>query len=155
MTRPPVIAIELATADDTEAWGATLAACLRGGLLVWLSGDLGAGKTTLVRGVLRGLGHAGSVKSPTFTLVEPYEDDVAFRVYHFDLYRMQHPGELEDLGWRDYPDAESICFVEWPQKGAGILPAPDITITITRTDHARHVELKAGSPAGCKVLECL
>ena len=109
--------------------GAKLALQLQPGMLVFLQGDLGAGKTTLVRGVLRGLGHQGAVKSPTYNLVEAYliNDQPLF---HFDLYRLMDDEELEYMGMRDYLNKESICFIEWPDKGAGFLPEPDMLLEI-------------------------
>lgn len=155
MSERPINTVTLEQSADMEAWGESLAACLRAGLMVFLSGELGAGKTTLVRGVLRGLGYSGSVKSPTFTLVEPYEGIGSFNVYHFDLYRMRNAEELEDMGWRDYVNESSVCLVEWPEKGQGVLPVPDITITIRQTDHARQLTPRASTLAGRTVLECL
>jgi tRNA threonylcarbamoyladenosine biosynthesis protein TsaE len=115
--------------------------------IVFLDGDLGAGKTTLSRGIIRGLGHVGSVKSPTFTLVEPYEIG-EIRAFHFDLYRLVDPEELEYLGIRDYLEDDALCLIEWPQKGAGFLPKPDLTITISPHDSGRSLSLLPQSPRG-------
>ncbi len=109
--------------------GAKLALQLQPGMLVFLQGDLGAGKTTLVRGVLRGLGHHGAVKSPTYNLVEAYLINEQ-TLFHFDLYRLMDDEELEYMGMRDYLNKESICFIEWPDKGAGFLPEPDMLLEI-------------------------
>lgn len=111
------------------SFGSTLLESIRPGMLIFLRGNLGAGKTTLVRGVLRALGYQGAVKSPTFTLVEEYKfDETTF--YHFDLYRLADPEELEWMGMSDYLRSDAVCFVEWPEKGEGFLPAPDLTIEI-------------------------
>ncbi|BAP15112.1 MAG: tRNA threonylcarbamoyladenosine biosynthesis protein TsaE [Alcanivorax borkumensis] len=135
-----------ALADEaaTLALGAELGHRLAAGGCVYLEGDLGAGKTTLVRGILRGLGHNGAVKSPTYTIVEPYEIR-GVHIYHFDLYRLSDPEELELIGVREYFDAGSLCLLEWPERGAGVVPAPDLTITLAVNGHGRKATLEWGS----------
>ncbi len=123
------LSLALPQEPDTLALGARLGAALRPGMTVYLSGDLGAGKTTLVRGLLRGLGYTGRVKSPTYTLVELYSIS-SLNLYHFDLYRFAHPEEWEESGFREYFNAESVCLVEWPEKAAGLIPEPDVAIRL-------------------------
>lgn len=120
-------------------------------LLVFLSGDLGAGKTTFSRYCLRAMGHSGAVKSPTYTLLEPYEH-LDPPVYHFDLYRLADPEELEYLGIRDYISSRGMCLIEWPQKGSGVLPVGDLTLTIQLKDTVREVMMTAGTDEGHEVL---
>ena len=129
----------LADEAATEALGAELAARISCGV-VWLQGELGAGKTTLVRGWLRALGQRGAVKSPTYTLVEPYE--LAGRtIYHFDLYRLADPEELEMIGGRDYFDPDALCLVEWPQRAHGALPAPQLVVSLATGNEGREATL--------------
>ncbi|UVJ44481.1 tRNA (adenosine(37)-N6)-threonylcarbamoyltransferase complex ATPase subunit type 1 TsaE [Pseudomonas sp. LS1212] len=141
--------VTLYLADEAAmiSFGGRLAQITQGVGVIFLEGDLGAGKTTLSRGLIRGLGHVGAVKSPTFTLVEPYEID-SFRAYHFDLYRLVDPEELEYLGVRDYFEGDALCLVEWPQRGAGFLPKPDLTITISPHAGGRSLSLAPQGPRG-------
>ena len=134
-----------------EALGARLAPALADGTVVFLRGELGAGKTTLVRGILRGLGHAGAVKSPTYTLVEPYRLG-GRTIYHFDLYRLNDPEELEFLGVRDYLSGSGICLIEWPERGAGVLAEADLEIAIERSPDGRVVRMHAHTPRGTAAL---
>lgn len=148
--------IELFAADEDAmlALGARIASVTEGRGVIYLEGDLGAGKTTLSRGILQGLGHKGAVKSPTFTLVEPYEIG-SNRAFHFDLYRLVDPEELEFLGIRDYFEGDALCLIEWPQRGAGVLPKADLDITITPRAGGRSLLLRSHGARGnswCAVL---
>lgn len=148
-----MLSVFLADGAATERFGARLARCLPVGAVVFLEGDLGAGKTTLARGFLRALGHTGAVRSPTYTLVEPYET-ASGPVYHFDLYRLADPEELEFMGVRDFFGGEARCLVEWPVRGAGWLPAPDLTLRLEREGTGRRLTLQAATPAGRQALVC-
>ena len=126
------------------------AACVSGaapGRVMHLRGELGAGKTTLVRGLLNGLGHQGRVKSPTYTLVEPYED-LRLNVYHFDFYRFKNRDEWLGSGFRDYFNPQSLCIVEWPERAGDLLAAPDLQIHLQYQEEARSATLVAQSRAG-------
>ncbi|WP_444903657.1 tRNA (adenosine(37)-N6)-threonylcarbamoyltransferase complex ATPase subunit type 1 TsaE [Microbulbifer sp. DLAB2-AF] len=149
------LADEEATVAGGEALGrACLASGLQRGLTLYLNGQLGAGKTTFCRGVLRAFGHQGAVKSPTYTLVEPYELGPQ-RVYHFDLYRLGDAEELEFMGVRDYFATHSLSLVEWPERGAGVLPEPDLELTLQVPDSGRQLLLNTHSKQGEAVLDTL
>ncbi|OOH82898.1 tRNA (adenosine(37)-N6)-threonylcarbamoyltransferase complex ATPase subunit type 1 TsaE [Pseudomonas koreensis] len=141
------VILYLADEQAMSDFGARIARVTQGHGLIFLEGNLGMGKTTLSRGIIRGLGHVGSVKSPTFTLVEPYEiGDI--RAFHFDLYRLVDPEELEFLGIRDYFEDDAMCLIEWPDKGAGFLPKPDLTITISPQDSGRSLKILSQGSRG-------
>ncbi len=127
-------------------FGAQLATVLLPGSVVFLHGELGVGKTTLVRGFLRTLGFDRAVKSPTYTLVESYSSG-GHKVFHFDLYRLAEPDELEYMGIRDYFDSSAICFIEWPERGSGLLPSPVLEITFFHQERGRVVQLSAADPS--------
>ena len=141
----------LKTEPETTEIGAKVQSCLKRGEVIYLKGDLGTGKTTLVIGALNKLGFVGNVKSPTYTIVEPYSIDNHI-VYHFDLYRLNDPVELESLGVREYCDGESICFFEWPEKGGNLTPNADISLLLSYTEEARNSNLTAISEIGKSIL---
>lgn len=132
----------IASAQAMEALGAEVAASLQAPAVVYLRGELGTGKTTLVRGALRALGHQGPVKSPTFTLVESYNFP-QLEVHHFDLYRISDPEELQCIGMREYFQKTAICFIEWPEKGNTGIPAATLEIQIQHHGDDRHVEISS------------
>lgn len=138
----------------TRAFGAALAAALAPRLNIWLEGGLGVGKTTLARALLRALGHAGPVKSPTYALVELYKLSSLY-LYHFDFYRLNHPEEFVDAGLDEYFTDTAVRLVEWPEKAAGFVPRADLVVRLARVHgdgDGRALELEAASPAG---LQCL
>jgi tRNA threonylcarbamoyladenosine biosynthesis protein TsaE len=148
------LADEAATVAVGNALAALVKNSLKRGIVVFLAGDLGAGKTTLSRGFVQGMGHKGHVKSPTYTLVEPY-DLSPWQVYHFDLYRLGDPEELEYMGIRDYFNDNCCCFIEWPEKGAGLLAKADLSINIEYIDEQRNITLRAETDLGNELLTAL
>ncbi|MBB1275792.1 MULTISPECIES: tRNA (adenosine(37)-N6)-threonylcarbamoyltransferase complex ATPase subunit type 1 TsaE [unclassified Pseudoalteromonas] len=138
----------------TVTMGNRVADIIEQGAVIYLHGDLGAGKTTFTRGVVQGFGHTGKVKSPTYTLVEPYELERA-NVYHFDLYRLGDPEELEYMGIRDYFSADAICVVEWPEKGGEFIPVPDLDITLSYVGNERKIVINSASERGIAIVEKL
>ena len=137
--------------DATLAFGAALAQGLAPGLTIYLEGELGAGKTTLTRGMLRGLGYTGKVKSPTYTLVEVYTISSLY-LYHFDFYRFANPQEWEEAGFRDYFNTKSVCLVEWPEKAGDFLPIPDLRIQFAAEQHGRSLHVHAETEVGKQCL---
>ncbi len=145
------VQIQLADEVAQVAFGEQLGKACNGEGVLFLQGTLGMGKTTMTRGILAAYGHQGAVKSPTYTLVEPYETETA-RVYHFDLYRLADAEELEYMGIRDYFDEKALCVIEWPDKGAGVLPTPDIELTLTKEGDGRAASLVAFTAKGAEIL---
>lgn len=148
--------VQLADESETAALAARIAAALQPGIVVHLSGDLGVGKTTLVRGLMRGLGYTGRVRSPTFTLLEPYNLP-RFDVYHFDFYRFSEQREWRDAGFDEYLGGSGVSLVEWPELAGPMLPAPDLRIRLRFADDApaddrRTAVLEACSAAGLRCL---
>ncbi len=144
------------SAEQTESKAAGLASIIQQGMSIHLQGELGAGKTTFARGFLFGLGHTGTVKSPTYNIVHSYQtifQNKQFTIHHFDLYRLTDPEELEAMGIRDYFDGTSICLLEWPQNGKGLLPAADILINFRYEDEKRQIEFEPISETGLKTID--
>lgn len=149
-----MLVIRADSEQEQELIGVALSRVAPASCLIYLTGDLGAGKTTLARGFLRGLGHTGSVKSPTYTLIEPYEIGNR-RCYHLDLYRLADPDEIEFLGLRDMLQDDAIMLVEWPEQGQGALPDPDLLIRIRYLEGGRELVIDAETDSGAQLLEKL
>jgi tRNA threonylcarbamoyladenosine biosynthesis protein TsaE len=148
--------LRLVGAAATEAAGARMAPHLVGGMIVTLSGELGSGKTTLVRGALRALGWSGRVKSPTYTLVEHYPLSNLY-LYHLDFYRFEDPAEWETAGLADCFRDDSVCLVEWPERVGGLLPAPDLALSLAHEaiEDTRTLIVRAGTEAGERCAKAL
>ena len=149
--------VYLADAAATARAGAALAPALAGGMVVTLSGDVGAGKTTLVRGALQALGVAGSIKSPTYALVEHYSLSSIY-FYHLDFYRFDNPDEWENAGVAECFRADTVCLIEWPERVAALLPPCDLSLAISFASAAqtgRALLAQAGSPAGERCLNAI
>ena len=143
-------------ADDQamRALGARLAALCPARVSIYLDGDLGAGKSTLARGFINGRGYQGHVKSPTYTLVEPYQT-AAGMIYHLDLYRLSDPEELEFIGFREFFADDAVCLVEWPDKGRGLLPEPDLLVHIAHLEQGREVSIDAIGEGAIEIINAL
>lgn len=148
------MSLVVADAGAMEHLGGRLARATEGGGLIDLEGELGVGKTTMVRGFLRAQGYAGKVRSPTYTLVETYTFN-SHRTVHLDLYRLAHPEELEWIGARDIVTDASVALVEWPERGAGFLPTPDLVVRINYEGTGRRVDLFARTEKGQGILRLM
>ena len=146
------INIDLPDENATLALAQRLAARLRPGMVIYLRGNLGAGKTTLVRGVLNALGYAGRVKSPTYTLLEPYQVG-GLDLRHFDLYRLHDEEEWEAAGFRDEFDGRNVFFVEWPEMAQGLIPQADVEIALEILEQGRNAEIHANTEMGRQCLK--
>jgi tRNA threonylcarbamoyladenosine biosynthesis protein TsaE len=147
MTEPATASFFLPDEASTLALGREIAPFLAPGTVVWLRGNLGAGKTTIARAILRALGHKGAVKSPSYTLVEVYLVSSLY-LYHLDLYRLNTPGEFEEAGLGEYFGKDAICLVEWPEKAAGHLPSADVELFLRFAGESREARLSARGERG-------
>lgn len=149
------VTLSLTSAEQTEAAGASLARAIRDvapdKLCICLEGELGAGKTTFARGLLRGFGHAGRVPSPTYTLVEPYDVE-SYRIYHLDLYRLHDGAELEYLGISEMTDAGSVLLIEWPSRAADSLPAKDLEVVLKVISEGRSLSILPSGEVGANLV---
>jgi len=148
------LTLPLGNEQATAVLATQLATHCQQGAVLYLQGDLGTGKTTFSRYLLQALGHQGVVKSPTYTLVETYQL-AGLTVYHFDLYRLHDAEELEFMGIRDYFNQQSLCLIEWPERGEGFLPLPDLRIQLTQQGELRTLRLTATSQPGSKIITIL
>ena len=147
-----IIKILFSTEDEMLAFAGELAKAISGNAIIFLQGPLGAGKTTFTRGFLRALGYHAKVKSPTYTLVEPYEI-ADKKIFHFDLYRLTNSHELEQIGIRDYFAQDAICLIEWPEKGFPLLPNADLICHFAFNDKGREISIESTSDKGKEILK--
>ena len=155
MHSPDVTAVfQLPDEAATQAFGENLAPWLAGGLVIYLEGDLGAGKTTLARALIRAMGHCGPVKSPTYSLVEVYVFSSLY-LYHFDFYRFESPEEFLDAGFSEYFNDAASCLVEWPERAVGCVPSADLRLCLHHAGVGRVLEALADTPAGAQCLKAL
>jgi tRNA threonylcarbamoyladenosine biosynthesis protein TsaE len=150
-TTKPHWSLQLSRPEATTRLGARLAACVRPGMRLYFRGELGSGKSTLIRGLLRGLGVQTRVKSPTYTLVELYAVS-RLNLYHFDFYRFIDAREFADAGLADYFEGEGICLVEWPERAGDLLPRPDLEFALDYAGDGRAIRATAHSPSGERCL---
>jgi len=146
--------IDLPDEADSEKLAAQLADCVSAGLVLTFSGEIGSGKTTFIRAMLRALGVSGAIKSPTFSLVESYQCQ-QLQIHHFDLYRIQDEDELEYIGFRDYFVSEAVSCIEWPERAKNCLTKVDLRFTLSVKGRGRLLNIDALSNAGEKILTCL
>jgi tRNA threonylcarbamoyladenosine biosynthesis protein TsaE len=146
--------IVVSSPEAMELLGSKIANVAFAGMQIHLSGELGAGKTTLVRGFLRGLGHSGTVKSPTYTLVESYNLGI-FTLYHFDFYRVKHPDEIEMIGFRDYREDGAICLIEWPEMADQRIGQPDLLMRFKIETDSRTLEIDSCTDEGNSLISKL
>jgi len=146
--------ILLSNEKNTLDLGNNISTQLAAGLLIFRKGDLGAGKTTLARGLIMGLGHTGSVKSPTYSLIEQYEFDM-FTLNHFDLYRFTSPNEWLSSGFQEYINSYDVNLIEWPEKSAEFLPKPDLEIELSYKNEGRIAYINCFTGKGNKCLDNL
>ncbi len=146
--------LHLSDEGGTTRLGARMAGMLEPGMRIYLSGELGSGKTTLVRALLRGLGYPGRVKSPTYTLVEAYVISRLY-LYHFDFYRFHSASEWSDAGFEELFDSRAVCVVEWPEKAGGVLPEPDVAMRFSPSGGGRDVVIEARTKAGARCVSAL
>lgn len=146
--------IELPSEQDSKAVASRLASCLNAPLLLTFSGEIGTGKTTFIRAMLRSLGVKSAIKSPSFSLVESYQGG-QLQIHHFDLYRIHDETELDGMGFRDYFSANAICCIEWPERAASYLAGADVGFSLTIKGAGRQMQVNALSSAGAAILSCL